>query len=209
MTTDKEFIENFINNHIVKSIKNDIRPLLKTKNEDGEIGGYFAVPVLVFTLVEYLGVLYAGKDSKKSGSEKAVTFIRKYFGQINLRYEEIGGLLYDMFRHGSVHEREPKHYIYPDNNAFGWELAKDEKELKHLTIDKGFHLVLSIDDLYDDLLKSVQLFSYDLKRSIGLRAKFIGAYNQMKKPKKVTLIKRRKYIKDDFQIIKKEIKNIF
>src|SRR5260370_28826239 len=100
---NKEEIKKFLYEDIKSSINGDIKTLLKDKCGDEDVGGYFAVLMLVFTLIEYLGRLRYNNAKMKNGSQHAIWWIRKYMGKCNKRYTKIGGILFDMYRHGTVH----------------------------------------------------------------------------------------------------------
>lgn len=198
------------------SIATDIRPLLKEKSEGQEIGGYFAIPILILTLVEYLGRLRYGyikekpgkRDKRKwSGSSCAVWWMKKYLGSKNPRYKKLSGLLYDMFRHGAVHRRQPKIYLYNLYKGFGWEIQKAKNKDLHLQVKSGKWFELSLDQLVDDLELGIDKFYSDLESSDVLRKKFSNAYEHMKKPQWVPYLKyKKKYLVKDFEFLSPEIK---
>lgn len=185
------------------SIDQDIKPLLKDKNEQQTIGGYFAIVVIVFTLIEYLGRLRYGNQTRKNGTRDATKWMRKYMGKCNNRYVDISGLLVDMFRHGTVHIREPQQYLYAVNLGFGWKLTKNEDQQDHLKILKGKYLVISLNQLVQDLEKAIDLYWDDLNNSDQIEEIFRNTYHELKMPKLVSSLPA--YLKNDFDIIKKEL----
>jgi hypothetical protein len=203
---DKDEIKQFLYEHIKSSIKGDIKPLLKDKCGDEEIGGYFAVIVLVFTLIEYLGRLRYNNTGTKDGSKHATWWIRKYMGKCNKRYSKIGGVLFDMYRHGTVHTREPKQYLFTLTSGFAWEIVKNERQTEHLKIYKGRNFVISLNQLAEDLEFAIDYFWTDLKDSTAIEKKFVKAFLKLKTPQWVPSLKReKKYLKKDLEILEKEL----
>ncbi len=201
-------IKSILINDIQRSIKTDVKPLLKEENIDGEIGGYFAVPLLALTLIEYLGRLRYGCTKEGDGSKYAQLWIKKYMARSNIRYKKIGGLIYDMFRHGTVHKREPKQYLFTKNSGMGWIIVKGERQLEHLTLPNGRTLLFSLDQMIIDLENAIEYFYSDLESSQIIRTKFSNSYKKLRKPQWVPWLNRRKrYLKKDLQIIKGELKS--
>lgn len=211
-------IKIFLFNHIKRSIQTDIRPLLKNGCAGEVIGGYFAVPVLVFTLIEYLGRLRYGyikegvsRRNKWSGSNCAIWWIKRYMGASNKRYRKLGGLIYDMFRHGTVHSRQPKQYLFNLYKGFGWEIRKGDRQEWNLGVRLGRWFELSLDQLVSNLETGVDLFWADLESSSIIRSKFSNAYRTMKKPQWIPYITgkkgRKKYLHSDLIFISREVKS--
>lgn len=110
-------IDNFnrVINDLVTSLNTDVAPIINPSRPEG---GYFGVPRSVFCYINFLGLLYAGWDGSKdqrSGEKKnfgssnqAKNFIKEVLGKINKHYETNGELLYDVYRHGTVHIYSPK-----------------------------------------------------------------------------------------------------
>jgi len=90
-----------------------VLPCLNLGKKDG---GYFGVPRLVLAYVDHLGALYHGYDGtvdNRTGrrvftkTAYAKTFLVEIFGQVHKDYKGYGGLLYGIYRHGTVHLCEP------------------------------------------------------------------------------------------------------
>lgn len=146
-------------------------------------GGYFGVPRMVLCYIQFLGLLLEGWDgAKKDGgkdhfgtSGQAKKYIKNVLSQIDTLYGVRGNLLYDMYRHGTVHVISPKKMQskkYPAR-TIEWLLYKGDREqcdyyedkaikLKHLHVYKWeknrFILCVSIINLYKDLLISIELY---------------------------------------------------
>lgn len=169
-------------NDLVVSINTDIYPIIQP-NRPG--GGYFGVPRMVFCYIDTLGLLFAGWNGKKDKSrnkkidfattKKAKDFIREVFAQIDELYRINGDLLYDMYRHGTVHIYSPKKLAskeFPDR-TIEWLIYKGGREqwdyyedkavkFRHLKIirweENRFILPISIVVLYKDLLTAINLY---------------------------------------------------
>src|SRR5258708_6776031 len=187
------------------SIDQDIKPLLKDKNDYETIGGFFAVIVLVFTLIEYLGRLRYGNSTGKDGARDATKWVREYMGRSNSRYSEIGGLLIDMFRNGTVHVRIPKQYLLTLNSGFGWEIVKNERQSDHLKLKGGRTLVISLNQLVTDLEKAIDLYWEELNALDDIEQIFLDTYYALRTPVMINdLIEKKEYLKKDLEIIQKE-----
>lgn len=121
-------IEKYLRQDIKRSIQNDVLPLVASSSVPRD-GGLFAAPRLIFAYVDYLGYLYKGK----SLSESAVAFLRDYWGRLDKRYSEVGGLLYHIYRHGTIHEYEPKIIQLNDGTRVVWLVWKNKEKQVHLS----------------------------------------------------------------------------
>jgi hypothetical protein len=116
---------------IESSIDDDISPALHR----GEArGGYFSCIRLIFCYSDVFGALLENEVSSKS----AVKFIREYFGEVNPRYNDVAGILYSIFRHGTVHTFEPKRFII-NNRRFGYVIGKDTDVIPNTDDYKFFY----------------------------------------------------------------------
>jgi hypothetical protein len=119
-TSDQEMLE-WVNG-LASSIESDIKPALC---EGQSQGGYYSSIQLIFSSIDTWGALFCNK----SNSNSAKLFIKEYFGKINNRYEEIPGLLYSIFRHGTIHTSQPKRFIIENKPGtsirYGFLIGKD------------------------------------------------------------------------------------
>lgn len=177
---------NRVINEIATSANTDIAPIIQpTKPE----GGYFGVPRAVFCYINFLGLLYEGwsgkkkKKKNKKESEKtdfgtttqAKKYIREVLGEIDELYKINCDVLYDLYRHGTVHIFAPKKMISGVDNkkSIEWLLYKGDREswqyyesrakkFRHLRIvewnNNRYILPLSISVLYADLIESLVLY---------------------------------------------------
>jgi hypothetical protein len=165
-----EEAKEFLQGDLKRSIENDIRPILQPEKEEG---GYFGVPRSVLCYVDFLGALYCGYQGEKfrngkkriAISWKACRFIREILGSVDSLYEDNGDLLYEMYRHGTVHLFSPNELKGRDGRVISWLLHKQGRQAsipvdgEHLEVRhlqpvefKGCHrLPVSIVCLCDDL----------------------------------------------------------
>jgi len=111
----------YLADDLKKSAINDVKPCLNLNHEEG---GYFGIPRLVLSYVDYLGALYNGYDGKidkKTGRrifaavKYAKSFLNNIFGQIDPNYIKYGALLWEIYRNGTIHLYSPK--ILKDKNS--------------------------------------------------------------------------------------------
>ena len=149
---------------VKKSVQNDADPKRWPR-----YAGYFALPRLIFCYVDYLGLLYVGKLSKsrrlprKGTSWEAVKFIKKFLGRFDKRYRENAGLLYDMFRNGTVHLYQPKvlhlkkgkiNYLIGHPRLMRWRKEK----YRHLEY-RNSYLAISTTALFKHLVRAIEAFA--------------------------------------------------
>src|SRR5918995_5366385 len=92
-------VVDYLNNDLKVSIVNDVKPCLNLNRDEG---GYFAIPRLVLSYVDYLGALYNGytglRDKRTNRrifatNKYAKIFLDKIIGRIDPNYSKYGGLL--------------------------------------------------------------------------------------------------------------------
>lgn len=200
---DIQRIEKYLREDIKKSIQNDVFPLVASSSVPPQ-GGLFAAPRLIFAYIDYLGYLYKGQSS----SENAVAFVRDYLGKVDKRYSEVGGLLYHIYRHGTIHEYEPKQirlkflrtrvlwFVYK-NKAKELHLSGFLAEDKFDRSKETLHLRVHLNSLYDDLLSAIDFYIDDLKQNDTLRYNFDKARKEIEEPEEEDEVRKRgkKYIR--------------
>lgn len=82
------------------SISDDIRTLLDTRGS-----APFAIAREVLSYIDHLGHLYTGR---RAISTRSLTYLTDVMSKIDGSYAVRAGELYEMYRHGSVHEFAPK-----------------------------------------------------------------------------------------------------
>lgn len=90
----------YIKNHILRSIKNDVWPLVKKKDV------YFAIPREVYAYLDFLGQLSEGKQK---GTFGIISFLKRYFkSPASPFYAKLAHVLTIILRHGCIHQISPK-----------------------------------------------------------------------------------------------------
>lgn len=180
--------------HIRHQIKDDIEVYFRCRDS----GGYFAVPQLVLTLVDYLGALNSGKG-RSSSSKDAVDFIRSYFPA---QYHWKAGLVYHALRHGTVHERRPKRIEILRIGNLYWFLEKDDKSKKEHLIPSKLKigkieikaLTIVLPELVSDLKIALDRFEEKLKKDPNLRRNFLSCLRDFLKGESEKDLVKRKYL---------------
>jgi len=187
-------IREYLQRNLKESIRNDIWPIVQAGVPEG---GYFGVPRSVLSYVDFLGALYAGYSGEKDRSgrrkiatpDKAVRFIREILKEVDDLYARNGVLLYEMYRHGTVHRYEPHQLRRSDGRVLSWLPYKGSREdwvnvphalkVRHLQpVSRGENsdwLPVSITCLYDDLVLALDVFWEKLQRDPKLVANWHSA----------------------------------
>jgi len=219
----------YLKKYIKEPLEQTINPLLK---DDGLLlldptnplllDPTDPVLLLIFTRIDLLGYLYTGDSSSRNSSKNAVQFIRDYFGKIDARYKEVGGLLYYALRHGFVHLSTPKRIQLKNEIILDFSFAPAGKPQYHLSvkereeIERGEKLVicrLSVDlsQLYQDMLSAMDTYAEDIRHSQALSDTFWKAFEARRKPEKEKeeVLLRKSYIQDsDFAFIRGQISKL-
>jgi hypothetical protein len=154
---------------IVESIEADLMLPLRVHEQESR-GGFLSISRQVFCYVDHLGALSAnGENSTKN----AVAYMERYFARANPTYAGKCNLIYSMWRHGTVHEYEPKVFV---SAASGFRLrwganrsSKPHNREWHLKCVCGctepgcYYLFINLFELVDELKESIAYFAADLK----------------------------------------------
>jgi hypothetical protein len=154
---------------ILKSIDDDLILPLKMHEKEKQ-GGFFSISRQVFCYVDYLGAL---SSNGKNTSQNAITYMEKYFTKVNPNYIGKCDLMYSMWRHGTVHEYDPKVYESGSKNLrLGWGANNSSKRHNrdcHLECfcqkeKPGYYSwFINLFELVEDLKDSVRYLIYDLE----------------------------------------------
>jgi hypothetical protein len=154
---------------IVESIEADLMLALRA-HEREDRGGFLSISRQVFCYVDYLGALASnGENSTKN----AVAYMERYFTRANPAYKDKCKLMYNMWRHGTVHEYDPKVFASQANGfrlrwgANNTSVAHNRKwHLKCLCRDNqpgDYHWFINLFELVGELRISVTFFAADLE----------------------------------------------
>lgn len=126
---------------LVKKPLEQIVSSLQIENGAIPIESDDTILLLVFTYIDLLGYLYTGK--RKNTAENAVQFLRDYLGRIDIRYKQVGGLLYEALRHGLVHLGTPKRILLQNGKTLDFSFARNGRREDNLRIFKSTELEFS------------------------------------------------------------------
>lgn len=189
---NKEDAKKYIQ-EIIYSIERDVVAALNAFNKHNAINstkiGFFAIPRMIFPEIDCLACLYLGNTEKTS--QKAVKFMREYFGRVNILYKQVSGFFYKTYRHGLMHQHEPKNVTINGQNLF-WQISMNHAKF-HLKINKpSNHLILDGSEFLNDFLKAAKLYLDDFNKDVnGIFLKnFNDAFLSMNKPISEEIIKK-------------------
>ena len=94
----------YLENNLLRTIENDVAAVLSF-HEQQQVSGFHSIPREVFCYIDYLGTISKGPPGT---AEKAISFVETYMAAADGRYKKFGRLIYEMWRHGTVHEFDPK-----------------------------------------------------------------------------------------------------
>jgi hypothetical protein len=160
-------IIDYLEKDFASAINNDLIAIVTF--HDGGLGGFHSVPREVFCYIDYISAIRYGENT----SVNAIRFIENYLGKLNVRYKHYGRLLYEMWRHGTVHEFDPKRLRHSSKRySIGWQTnngsGKEERGC-HLECFKvygksdTFLLNINLFQLVDDFVGGVQILISELK----------------------------------------------
>lgn len=194
---------NYLENNIRTSIINDVKTvaIYHSRRYKDISAGHFGIPRQVFCYVDYLGfVAFGGRSSTK----RAEKFIKKYFPS---NYHPFAELLYSMWRHGTVHEYEPKCYYLdlpgkqPERISVKWFSNNSSKKLnrkENMKIHsmqgkaRDLYLVVNICQLVDDLLFALDSLISRMKTDKNYKKECEVRLNQLGGVKEYTEIRNQK-----------------
>ena len=182
-------------------------------NKGNTTGGFFSVPLIFFSCIELLAILWKNpveytKGKKrlnfisKSHAEEAVQFIKKYLGRIRNEYKDYGGLLYGLYRHSLVHNYQPSVIeINNTNKIVSWEIGKNSNS-KHLGLREEERngkiykiLTINLDIFYEDIQKSINMLESDALKYKTIRDRILRADNKLNRLRPSNFLS--KYIQND------------
>ena len=183
-----------VKEHIKEPLEEMVTPLLK----GGEVPFLEATgvaEVLLFIHINLLGYLYSGSDS----TVHAVKFLREYLGRVDPRYKEVGGLLYDLLRHGWVHRFTPKRLKLDNGVLLDFQYSLDMNRGDHIKIVEivgAKRLLISLSLLYRDLLAAIDLFANDIRSNQDLSDVFQEAFQARRQPEEENVLRKKSYDRD-------------
>ncbi len=189
-------IKFFVNNDFQNAI-NCFEEKSRTNNNQA---GCYSLIRIIFPLIDHTAQLVGGSLYKTSRLLKG--YICDYMGKINKRYKISAGLLVYMYRHGLLHQLQPKRIVY-ENMFVDWILYYREEDYCHLDCkkesDRNIRLYFDIEQFANDFLISLDIYEGKLKIDKNLRDNFSKA---LKEQEDVNSYKKKDWLKcDDFKIL--------
>jgi hypothetical protein len=176
-------------------------------------GGFFAVPRMLFPEIDGLGTILTGQPRATGLNIK--TYLKDVMALIDARYATFAGFIPLVYRHGLLHQHDPKDFRYK-GKSFGWAFQFQHKN-NPIDVRRRWHLRIENDVLvidmrlfYQDLLDSISL----LKKMITaeMAEKFLADYNKpinktaaIKNARTQKKDKKRYLYESDFDFLKKPL----
>lgn len=202
--TDKQIKKHL--DRIKESLENEVKNVLSVYS--GKMAGFFAIQRLLFPEIDGLGSFITGKPS--STTENIVTYFRLAMSEINPDYAKYAVFLTVVFRHGLLHQHDPKVFEYKYNDI-GWKLSisntnnpiEVQRESHLLYKDHMFQLDLNV--FYQDTTDSIDKLYNIIIRSY--KTEFTKSINEQSRPLNMTsILKRKRYkkiaTKNDFLFLR-------
>jgi len=154
---------------IIDSIDTDLLIPLK-EFERVDKGGHFSIPRQVFCYLDYLGAL---ANNGKNLTQNAIKYMEKYLTPVNSKYSGKCNILYNMWRHGTVHKFFPNTYSSKEKNfELHWGANNTSLEINrkwHLDcfcMENKFgqyNFFINLFELVENLRASAKLFIHDVE----------------------------------------------
>lgn len=215
----KQEIADYLRTEMKTIVEDDIKPCLLIGVPRG---GYFSVPRLVLSCVDYLGALYCGWRTDEvfgdgrpnfTATRKAVKYLEDVFGEVFPEYRIRGRLLWEIYRHGTVHLNQPKAlqngartiswYIFKGNwkermivgnvpTGIGTSVLMPVSHLVPMPMTRlpnDWILPICTTCLYEDLLVSLDVYADMIQKETTptLESNFKSAVDEMVKPEQTTI----------------------
>jgi len=172
--------------------------------------GFHSIPRELFCYIDYLGSIRYGPPSQ---SKKAIQYLEKYMFKVNPRYKQIGRLIYELWRHGTVHEFAPKSLIDSCNRQITWQTNITDRKVErecHLECFKKqgeenlYFINVNLFQLTDDLISSIEFLIEELNSDKRLCREVQKNFNKISKP---VCVKNLKGSPENIEILDKQILN--
>ncbi len=138
--------------------------------------GYFEIPHLLMSYIEYLSGLFSGKGPDVQYTDVR-TFFKTYFPS---KYHKSSAWLIYLYRHGLVHEYTPKTVLVDGTKKISWFCSLDVSEVNnHLKIlpspnnpSNIYHLRICAPEFLKDYKNSIHIFCNDILNNSDRFSKF-------------------------------------
>ncbi len=162
--------------------------------------GYFEIPHLLLSYIEYLSGLFCGKGPNVQYSDVR-DFFNTYFPS---NYQKASAWLIYLYRHGLVHEYTPKTILVDNTKKISWFCSLDFSEVKnHLKILPSpdnkldiYHLRICASEFLKDFKNSILIFCNDILNNSDRFSKFQLGFKEYDKAEDIDNINK-PYINQD------------
>lgn len=145
-------------------------------------GGFFEVPHLLLSYVDYLSGLSSG-SGPSHGNGDAVDYFKRFFPA---NYSDPSYLLVYSYRNGLVHQFTPKLVQLTNGDVIGWQMGLGELRNVHLRVmpqgSNLFSLYVDGCQFLDDFRLSVDNLKKEILNNPVTHAAFIQGYNAYNQP---------------------------
>lgn len=199
-------------------IEGNISPCINTNSHNG---GFFSVPIIIFSFIEYLGILFRNPVEVKNGQRlenftktqienTSIPYIKEYLGRVRTEYDKYAVLLYALYRNSLVHYFSPNEITISKNQILTWgiikgsssnhlALAPEEFHISDNSLIKKLVFTINIDLFYLDLMESIDKFVNDVLNNPIISTNILLADKKLNNPRSLNLIP--KYIKNELMKI--------
>lgn len=205
-------IRNYLINHIKQSIINDVGGAIlgwsSQTHQNGMIAGFYAVPRMIFPEIDGLGSFITGNPHSTGLNIK--TYLSEIMGAKNPKYKEVAAFMVFVYRHGLLHQHEPKWFSYRKKViglqfTIGNQNNPREVQASNHLIFKENVLNLDANNFYYDVVDSIDGFAEDVITKY--RSSFEKSIKEQAKPlTKTELLRKNNYLSEqDFSFLNYEI----
>ena len=166
---------------------------------------------MLFPEIDGLGAYLTGNNTDRGTAKNIVAYFRDVMSRIDSRYEEYAVFITFIFRHGLLHQHDPKKFKC-GKREFGWIFSVNSGNFPE-SISRKNHLIWHGDTLcidmnlfYEDVRNSVEEFIRMVEEGKvnfnGIQSVYYAQHRKLLK--KNILEKGKKFVsKKDFQFLKK------
>ena len=158
----------------------------KASKISNDFSGFYSLLRILFPVIDHVAQLVTGSTDSTTFSLKK--YFSDYLSKVNPKYEEYSEVFVVIFRHGLLHQLQPKIANY-QNIILEWELFYREEAFDHLSsknIENGRRRIcIDVEQFAKDFMLSVENYKEALKSDKRLLENFIQASELMEMRKKI------------------------
>ncbi|RJQ40687.1 MAG: hypothetical protein C4555_01065 [Dehalococcoidia bacterium] len=173
--------------NLARAIEKDLVPILSFPE-----GAPYTIAREWACYIDHLGALFSGEVNHSQ--KRFCIYLDKVMSQVDAGYHDQKDILLNMFRHGTVHEFDPKVLVNLNKQRLGWAVYSTRGRNQNITLEDGrsfqvshlkitphpnlteqYSLWVSTWCLVDDLIKSIDVF----KTGMGNPNERIASWNKV------------------------------